>query len=141
MNINEFITEFRELLQSIKTLDINIEPTVTIIGDSIDSIRENLQIIENDKAISIHKAGVYIICSNSEVLYIGEGGKGRSKDSGNMGHRVYQHLKFKEWKNEIRQVFYVAICPGEFSRLGEQIGFALHHKKTNRLPKYQKEWR
>ena len=58
-----------------------------------------------------------------------------------MGHRVYQHLKLKEWKEEIKQIFYIAIYPSEFSRLGEQIGLALHYTKTGELPKYQCEWR
>lgn len=141
MNFDDFVETFCESLRSVKSIDASIGTLTKITGGDLASLNNNMFEFEEANPGVIHKAGTYIICGDSKVLYIGEGGKGRNEDSGNMGHRVYQHLAKKEWSHEVRQIFYVPVIPGEFGRLGEQIAFALHYSKTGGLPKYQNEWR
>ena len=146
MDLNKFIADYIAILdahldsfRAISSVEFSIGETVTVSGDGRDAIRENL--ISFDDGNNIHQPGVYILCSGDEVLYIGEGAAGKNGKGGNTGHRVYTHLKEKEWADDIRKIFFVPIYPGYVSRQGEQTALLLHHALTESLPKHQKIWR
>jgi hypothetical protein len=112
-------------------LIIESGPAVEIIEPNKAGLHEKLMAVPH---ASLHKAGTYIIGTETEVFYVGEGGPGNKQGAGNMGHRVFQHMN-TPWMDEARVICMVPIMPAEFSRLGEQTALAIHFQIAGRLPK------
>jgi len=122
-------------------LRANIASPIRVDGIGRAGLRENLM-KEDVLHQSIHKAGVYIFANEAEILRVGEGGPDYVKvGTGKMGSRAFDHLRLEEWTDEANVIYLLAILPAEFSRLAEQMAFALHYQVENRLPKYNSVWR
>lgn len=135
--VKQFADDFINCLNINTCLNIKIGAQIIVTGENANDLRENLIVLQGQ----IHQAGVYIIGTADEVIYIGEGGPDLSStEKGTMGHRVFCHTK-KKWFNDVRTIIFVPIKPREYSRLGEQLAFALYFKSKNILPLYNLDWR
>ena len=103
-------------LRSCTMIPITVNDPVCAKGHDLASLR--LDLIKSHEDGLIDYAGVYIIGNDQDVLRIGEGGDGL------MGNRVFRQID-QAWMLKSTTVCFVRITPPEFSKLGEQMAFAL----------------
>ena len=130
----------KKTLEEIDSIAISLEKEIYFKGNNLEELNKDIKTgIENR---AIHKAGVYIIGTESDILYIGDGGKSnKNEDEGTMGHRIIQHLYKTDWRDDARNVCFIPVYPREFSRLAEQIALAIYFHKYNKLPSQNKDWK
>jgi len=134
MNTKTLADQVVYCLSNHPSLKVTLGSLVFVRGSDLNTLKENLQ--EKHGETVIDHAGVYIIGSDDDILRIGEGGKG-----GTMGHRVFQHIRTKDWMIKAKEVVFIPIVPPEFSRLAEQTAFAIYFQKYEKLPQYNLDWR
>lgn len=140
MNPRLLMDKLCESLKSQPLLEIKVLEPIKLAADCSNSLREELITTANSSETPLHKAGVYLIGTENEVLRIGEGGP-NSGNGGTMGHRIFQHFKKTEWIHEARVAILLSIEPREFSRLAEQLALALHFQSEGKLPRENPIWR
>ncbi len=113
-------------------IPIQVNDPVCANGHDLESLQFDLNARQQDGLIDC--AGVYIIGSNLDVLKIGEAG------NTGMANRVFRQID-RAWMREATTVCFVQIAPPEFSKLGEQMAFALYFKTYDRLPPHNPVWR
>jgi hypothetical protein len=129
-----------ESFSNLPALRVKVNSPIKVHGMGREELRKSL-IQEDALNNSIHKAGVYVFANEIEVLRIGEGDPDYNKiGTGKMGSRAFKRLE-EDWVDEASIIYLVPILPAAFSRLGEQMAFALHYQVERRLPKYNSVWR
>ena len=140
MNPVKLVGQVEQLLTEIQGINVELEEPQIFQGSNFDELMTSWRAGDDNNVI--HKAGVYILGSDTKVFYIGEGGASKDAPGGTIGHRVFQHLNKKSWRNQVRVICLLPISPREFSKLGEQLALAAHFQSQNgNLPIHQKCWR
>lgn len=140
MKTIDLVELVKKTINEFFSINISLEKEIFFKGNNLEELNEDIKTgIESGV---IHKAGLYIIGTEDDILYIGAGGKSKkTEDGGTMGHRVIQHLYKTDWKENARNVCLIPVYPQEFSRLAEQIAFAIYFQNYKYLPSKNKDWR